>query len=44
MPLHLERFTDRFGRDQIYVAVFDDLVADPQAFIDELTAWLDISP
>jgi len=38
----LERFTDRFGRDQIHVAVFDDLVADPQAFIDALTAWLDI--
>jgi hypothetical protein len=38
----LERFTDRFGRDQIHVAVFDDLVADPQAFIDTLTAWLDI--
>jgi hypothetical protein len=38
----LERFTDRFGRDQIHVAVFDDLVADPQAFLDALTAWLDI--
>jgi len=40
----LDRFTDRFGRDQIYVAVFDDLVADPQAFIDSLTSWLDITP
>jgi hypothetical protein len=38
----LERFTDRFGRDQIHVAVFDDLVADPQAFIDTLMGWLDI--
>ena len=38
----LDRFTDRFGRDQIYVAVFDDLVADPQAFIDALTSWLDV--
>jgi hypothetical protein len=40
----LDRFTDRFGRDQIYVAVFDDLVADPQAFIDALTSWLDVTP
>jgi hypothetical protein len=38
----LERFTDRFGRDQLFVAVFDDLVTDPQAFIDRLTSWLDI--
>jgi hypothetical protein len=41
---HLERFTERFGRDQVYVSVFDDLVADPQAFIDALTSWLDIEP
>jgi Sulfotransferase family len=40
----LERFTDRFGRDQLYVAVFDDLVADPQAFMNALTAWLDVAP
>jgi hypothetical protein len=40
----LERFTELFGRDQIYVAVFDDLVADPQAFIDALTEWLDVTP
>jgi hypothetical protein len=39
----LERFTERFGRDQIHVAVFDDLVADPQTFIDALTSWLDVT-
>jgi Sulfotransferase domain. len=38
----LERFTERFGRHQIHVAVFDDLVADPQAFVDALTSWLDV--
>lgn len=38
----LARYEERFGRDAIYVAVFDDLVADPQAFVDGLTAWLGI--
>ncbi len=28
----------------IYLAVFDDLVADPQAFVDGLLRWLDIDP
>ncbi len=40
----IERFVDRFGKDQLYVAVFDDLVADPQAFIDALLVWLEIDP
>jgi hypothetical protein len=40
----LMRYIERFGRDSIHVAVFDDLVADPQAFVDELLAWLDIEP
>jgi hypothetical protein len=38
----LARFADRFGDDSVYVAVFDDLVADPAAFIDLLLAWLGI--
>jgi hypothetical protein len=38
------RYVERFGRDSIHVAVFDDLVADPQAFVDELLAWLGIEP
>lgn len=41
---HLRRFYQRFGADQTYVAVFDDLVADPQAFIDGLLAWLGVDP
>jgi hypothetical protein len=36
----LARFADRFGDDSIHVAVFDDLVADPSAFIDRLLEWL----
>jgi hypothetical protein len=40
----IERFVDRFGQDQLYVAVFDDLVTDPQSFIDALLVWLDIDP
>jgi Sulfotransferase family len=40
----LGRFVDRFGRDSVHVAVFDDLVADPQLFLDDLLRWLGISP
>ncbi|MFZ0323048.1 MAG: sulfotransferase [Actinomycetes bacterium] len=40
----ISRFVDRFGAEQLYVAVFDDLVADPQAFIDALLTWLGIDP
>jgi hypothetical protein len=40
----LARFADRFGDDSIYVAVFDDLAADPAAFIDRLLAWLGVDP
>jgi hypothetical protein len=40
----LDRFADRFGADSIYVSVFDDLGADPQAFIDSLLVWLGVAP
>jgi len=33
-----------FGADRVYVGVFDDLVEDPQRFIDGLLAWLRVSP
>jgi hypothetical protein len=40
----LDRFADRFGADSIYVAVFDDLGADPEKFIADLLEWLGIEP
>lgn len=40
----LQRFVDRFGAGASYVAVFDDLVADPQRFIDDLLVWLGVAP
>ena len=40
----LRRFYDLFGQESVHVAVFDDLVADPQAFIDRLLEWLGIDP
>jgi hypothetical protein len=40
---HLEPYQRLFGRDRIYLAVFDDLQADPQRFLDELTDWLGIA-
>ena len=40
----LHRYLAAFGRDSLYVAVFDDLAVDSQRFIDGLLAWLDITP
>lgn len=40
----LEGYRSVFGPDAIHVAVFDDLVEDPQAFIDALLARLGIDP
>ncbi|MEI2808875.1 MAG: sulfotransferase domain-containing protein [Nocardioides sp.] len=39
----LDRFGDHFDRDSILIAVFDDLGADPQAFLDNVTDFLAIS-
>ncbi|WP_165865568.1 sulfotransferase domain-containing protein [Vallicoccus soli] len=36
----LQRYAERFGLERVHVAVFDDLGADPQAFVDPLLAWL----
>jgi Sulfotransferase family len=41
---NLQRYFETFGRDNVYVAVFDDLAADPQQFIDRLLAWLQLDP
>ena len=40
----LDRFVSRFGRDALHIAVFDDLQADPHAFLGAVTAWLGIEP
>jgi hypothetical protein len=39
---HLRRYLRSFDRKALHVAVFDDLQADPQAFLDEVTGWLDV--
>ncbi len=36
----LRRYSDVFGPEALYVAVFDDLVAAPQRFVAELLDWL----
>ena len=40
----LEPYLARFGRESLHVAVFDDLVADPQRFIDGLLTFLRLPP
>ena len=40
----LDRFADRFGERSIHVAVFDDLAADPRAFVADLLNWLGVAP
>ncbi len=38
----LDRLTAQFPRESVHIAVFDDLVADPQGFLDATTAFLEI--
>lgn len=38
----LRRFLDEFDQGSIHVAVFDDLAADPQGFIDDVVTWLGV--
>jgi hypothetical protein len=40
---HLRSYVEHFGRESLHVAVFDDLQADPQAFLDGVTDWLGIA-
>ncbi|MDQ3627430.1 MAG: sulfotransferase [Actinomycetota bacterium] len=40
----LRRFLDHVDRSRIHVAVFDDLVEDPQGFIDATVQWLGVAP
>lgn len=37
---HLRRFVAAFGRARIHISIFDDLQADPQAYLDDVTDWL----
>jgi hypothetical protein len=39
---HLRRYLRCFDAKALYVAVFDDLAADPQSYLDEITDWLGI--
>lgn len=41
---YLQPYLERFGTDRIYVGVFDDLHADPQGYLDDITAWLGLRP
>lgn len=40
----LQRYADLFGPECLHVAVFDDLKADPQAFIDDVLRFLAVDP
>jgi Sulfotransferase domain len=40
----LDRFLQLFPRELVHVAIFDDLVADPQSFMDGITGFLEIEP
>jgi hypothetical protein len=39
---NLRRYLGRFDRKSLYLGVFDDLQADPQAFLDDVTNWLEV--
>jgi Sulfotransferase domain len=40
---HLRRYLRHFDRKSLHVVLFDDLQADPQAFLDDTTAWLGVA-
>ncbi len=40
---HLRSYLRYYSRESLHVALFDDLEADPQAFLDSTTDWLGIS-
>jgi len=40
----LRRFLEHVDPSYVHVAVFDDLVEDPQGFIDATLQWLDVAP
>jgi len=40
----LDRFADRFGESSVHVSVFDDLQADPRAFVARVLEFLRIAP
>jgi hypothetical protein len=40
---HLRSYLRYFSRESLYIAVFDDLEADPQAFLDGVTDWLGVA-
>jgi hypothetical protein len=41
---HLQRYIDRFPREQLHVSLFDDLGADAQAYADDVFSFLGVSP
>jgi sulfotransferase family protein len=40
---HLRSYLRYYGRDRLYIGLFDDLQADPQAFLGGVTDWLGIA-
>ena len=40
---HLRSYLQYFKQERLHVAVFDDLQADPQAFLDATTDWLGVT-
>ena len=40
---HLRSYLRYYGREALYIGLFDDLQADPQAFLDGVTDWLGIA-
>jgi hypothetical protein len=40
---HLRGYLRHFGRESLHIALFDDLQADPQGFLDGVTDWLGVA-
>jgi len=42
--IHLEKWFTAFGRERVKVLLFEELVADPRALMEELCRWLELEP
>jgi hypothetical protein len=41
---HLRHWQSRFGVERVLVALYEDLVADPQSYLDRICSFLEIEP
>ena len=44
MDRHLRRWLEIFGRERVLTVLYEDMLADPQRFIDSITRFIGSAP